>query len=203
MITPDDITIADFKSQFYRGFDYLPIYSNSIIYNAGNLVFYETDQLFYTCKTNGIIGQIPTNATYWTLTEANKYDFVWDEDIEEAFAEAKLYYRTANNMSDSGIRITFLYLAAHFLVTDLRANGVNSQFNAPVSSRSVGNVSEAYSIPDWMKSASLSFFTSTYYGYKYLTLTRPYRIANVFIVPTPRHAMDSTASIVVNSSLIP
>lgn len=194
-ITPDDLTVADFKAQFYRGFDYLPDYSNTTTYNAGDLVFYETNQLFYTCKTNGTVGQVPTNATYWTLTDANKYDFIWDADIEEAFAEAKLYFRQANNMNDSSVRITFLYLSAHFLVGDLRAQGLNTQFSAPVSSRGVGNVNEAYKVPDWMMKQSYSFFTTTYYGYKYLALIRPYLIGNVFVVPTPRHAMNSDANI--------
>lgn len=189
MIDVADITVDDFKAQFYRDFDYLPVWKDDKTYNIGDLVFYDSNQLFYTCKVNGTIATLPTDTDSWTLTVANKYDFVWDEDIEKAFIEAQQYFNPLSAKSDAGIKLNYLYLTAHFLVSDLRAGGTDSAFNAPVGSRGVGNVHESYTVPPWMEKESLSFFIGTYYGYKYLILTRPYRIANVFTFPTPRHAL--------------
>jgi len=72
MITPNDITVQDFKDQFYRDFDYLPVWSALTTYNVGDLVFYDVNQKFYTCKVDNTLGVIPTNTTNWTLTVANK-----------------------------------------------------------------------------------------------------------------------------------
>jgi len=190
MITPNDITVQDFKDQFYRDFDYLPVWSALTTYNVGDLVFYDVNQKFYTCKVDNTLGVIPTNTTNWTLTVANKKDYIWDEDISKAYEEAKITYNQASNSSDNSVMQSFLYLAAHYMVSDLRAGGLQSQSSGLVGSRSVGSVSESYVVPDWAKKETYSFYTTTYYGMKYLTLTRAYRIANVIVVPTPRHALS-------------
>ncbi len=172
-----DITVADFKAQFYRGFNYLPVWLNSQTYNIGDLVYYNVTELFYTCKTNGTTS-IPTTTADWTVTAGNIYDYVLDEDINGAYAEAGLVFNPNITATDAQFKLIFLYLAAHYLVCDLRAGGTKSGIQTIVSSRSVGSVSESYEIPKWMQKESLSFYVTTYYGVKYLNLTRIYRVGN-------------------------
>ena len=191
---PTTVTVTDFQNQFYRGFFYLPTWVNTTAYNVGTLVYYSVNDQFYTCILANT-GQLPTNTTYWSPAVANKYDFVWDQDITNAFAEALTSFAQPSQMTDATANLVYLYLSAHFLVNDIRANGVSSQFNAPLSSRAVGNVSEAYKVPDWMMKPSFSFYTTTYYGFKYLIMIRPYLIGNLFVVPTPRHALETVAGL--------
>lgn len=184
------ITIQDFKNLFYRDFDYLPVWIVDTIYNIGDVVFYDTTQKFYTCKVNGTVGVIPTNTANW---EVNPYlvktDYVWDEDIEKAFNETDATVLTKIN-TDAAFKQAYLYLSAHYLVGDLNANGLQSTGNGLLSSKAVGNVSVGYVVPEWAKKEGYSFYTTTYYGMKYLTLTRPYRIGNVIPFSTPRHSLN-------------
>jgi len=184
----DDITIQDFKNQFYRDFDYLPVWDEEETYNLGDDVFYNVNQKFYTCLADGTT-QVPTDTQKW-LVNANltKTDFVWNEDIEKAFEEAKATAFTGI-ISEISLKQAFLYLVAHYLVGDLNANGLQSTGNGLISSKTVGNVSASYIVPKWMQKESYSFYTTTYYGTKYLTLTRPYRIGNIIPLSTPRHSL--------------
>ncbi len=176
-----DITISDFKTQFYRFFKYLPVWSALSTYNIGEEVYYSVNRLFYTCKTNGTTS-VPTNATNWTLTVDDVNNYVLDADISSAYAEAGVVFNTNISATDAQFKLMFLYLAAHFLVGDMRAAGLQSGNQGIVESKQVGNVSIAYTIPEWMKKEALSFYTTTYYGYKYLAMTRIYRIGNVFAI---------------------
>jgi len=186
----DGITIQDFKDLFYRDFDYLPIWSEETTYNVGDTTFYDITQKFYTCKVNGTIGVVPTNTVNWdTNPYLVKKDYVWDEDIEKAYDEADATVLTKINTL-AALKQAYLYLSAHYLVGDLNANGLQSTGNGLLSSKAVGNVSVGYVVPEWAKKEGYSFYTTTYYGMKYLTLTRPYRIGNVIPFSTPRHALN-------------
>ncbi|MGL5113643.1 MAG: DUF4054 domain-containing protein [Flavobacterium sp.] len=176
-----DITVDDFKTQFYRFFKYLPTWSNANTYNIGDVVYYDANRLFYTCKTDGTTS-IPTTTANWCLKTDDVSNYILDADIESAFAEAGIVFNTNISATDAQFTLIFLYLAAHFLVLDMRAAGLQSGNQGIVESKQVGNVSIAYMIPEWMKKESLSFYTTTYYGYKYLAMTRIYRIGNVFAI---------------------
>lgn len=167
----ESITVQSFKDQFFRGFNYLPIWNSETIYNSGDVVYYETNGLFYICKTNGTVGFVPTNTTYWNLTQSVKANYVWDADITEAYREACTTFNPALFGTDDQIRLGYLYLSAHYLVCDLRANGATSLAASAVQSRSVGNVSETYAVPKWMsEDPILSFYATTSYGQKYLNM---------------------------------
>lgn len=146
MISVDDITVDDFKTWFYRDFNYyLPL-----------------------GKTE------PVSDCY--------KGYVTDQDINKAFIEAKMNFNAGLFDTDDNLKAVFLYLAAHYLCNDLQASdeGITSTGYFTVSSRSVGSVSESYDIPAWMKADSnLSFFTTTRYGQKYLSLIKPLLIGNV------------------------
>jgi len=109
-------------------------------------------------------------------------DYVTDFDIQKAFQEAIINFNPCLFSYDEQLKVTYLYLAAHYLVNDLQtsAQGVGSTSYAPVTSRSVGGVSESYQVPDWMiNDPYLAHFATTRYGQKYLSLIKPLTIGRV------------------------
>lgn len=111
-------------------------------------------------------------------------DYVMDSDITRAFQEAEINFNESLFGTDTSLKITFLYLAAHYLVNDLKAaeQGTNSSGEFAVSSRSIGGVSESYAIPNWMlNDPVLGQFATTKYGQKYISLIKPLLIGNVVV----------------------
>jgi hypothetical protein len=109
---------------------------------------------------------------------------VVDADITKAYDEAKVNFNEGLWASQEQIKIAFLYLAAHYLVSDIQASqqGLDSVSTFPVSSRSVGSVSESYQVPEWVsKSAYLSQFANTRYGLKFCSLIRPRLVAGIAV----------------------
>lgn len=108
---------------------------------------------------------------------------VFDADITKAFGEAGVNFNPGLFATDDAAKIAYLYLAAHYLVTDFQIandrNGLNSVGTGPVASRSVGPVSESYQVPAWVANDPvLSSFNTTRYGQKYLSIIRPLMIGN-------------------------
>jgi hypothetical protein len=181
------VTTADFRALFPRDFPYLPEYSAGQLYNAGNKVYYSTALLFYSCTVNGTIGVAP-NATPtppavspWIIVPDNIDNYVQDSDITRAFAEAQVNLNQALFSTDAQIKLGYLYLTAHYLVNDLRAalGGISASALFPALSRTVGSVTESYMIPDVYKDNPVfSFYTTTPYGLKYLSLILPQLVGN-------------------------
>lgn len=183
----NSITVSDFKAQFPRGFPYLPEYDNTALYNIGDRVYYATTKLFYDCTVNGTTGIAPTDIDNWTVVNGLSVDdYVLDSDIEAAFAEAKVTFNQGLFGDDAEIRLGYLYLTAHFLVNDLRASrgGIfGASIAGLMNSRSVGNVSEGYAIPEaYTKDPTLSFYAQSAYGMKYLSMVIPRLRGNVQVV---------------------
>lgn len=108
-----------------------------------------------------------------------------EKEINRAFMEARFNFNQAILGDDEGIRLAYYYITAHYLVMDARAvsGGAGATGSFPVSSRSVGSVSESYDIPQAYKdSPTLSYYTSTPYGMKYLSLIYPLLVGNVGVV---------------------
>lgn len=146
MITPQDVTVDDFKTWFSRDFLY-ETPAGSVIARPG-------------CPNN----------------------YVRDADIEKAFIEAQQVFNPALFSTDQQLRVPYYYLTAHYLVNDLQtsAQGIASTPYSMVTSRTVGSVSEAYQIPEWMiKDPILSAFATTRYGQKYISIIKPLLIGNV------------------------
>lgn len=110
-------------------------------------------------------------------------DYVYDSDITRAFAEAQIVFNQGLFGSDAQIKLAYLYVTAHYLVLDLRAaqagiSGAGGLF--PVSSRSVGNVSESYAVPDaYTNDPNLAIYAQTNYGMKYLSMVLPKLVGNM------------------------
>jgi len=145
------ITVAQFKTRFYRDFSFAN--QNPVQTEAA---------------------PPPVN-----------YDFIQDTDIQNAYNDAMpllnqglFSFQPGASNADAIITQGFLYLAAHCLCLNIKAAdaGVNSTGTGgfPVASRSVGSVSESYSIPkDYTDDPILAQYTQTAYGMKYLAMVLP------------------------------
>lgn len=181
----DSITVEDFKTLFKRDFAYLPVYDDEKLYNQGNRVYYPDTELFYDCLQNGTTGELPTEIDYWVQVADDTLNYIGDDDIEKAFSETKVNFNQSLFGDDDSIELGYLYMAAHFLVNDLKASmgGINASAAFPLSSRTVGNVSESYDIPQAYKDDPLlSFYTQSAYGLKFLSMVLPKIRGNVGVV---------------------
>lgn len=197
------ITVAQFKTQFYRDFPYLNIYSNTQVYNTGSVVYYPNTLLFYSGLMDALRGIAPVaqydhgykyddqstqydkNRKYWQKIDQDISNFIQDQDIENAFAEALIVVNPDLFSTDASATLGFLYMAAHFLCNDAMAavGGLSGTGRFPVAARTVGSVSETYQIPDvYKESPLLAAFTNSAYGLKYLTMVLPRLSGNMTAV---------------------
>lgn len=116
---------------------------------------------------------------------------ILDSDIAKAQDEARFNFNSAFFSSQANFTIGFNYLTAHYLVTDIRASsqGITGQFSWTESSKSVGSVSQSFSIPQRiMDDPNFAWLTKTNYGAKYLMLILPQMAGNVMTVCGRTHA---------------
>ncbi len=109
-------------------------------------------------------------------------NLVRDDDIEQAQADASFNVNQELFDSQGGWNRAFNYLTAHYLVEKLLAagEGLASQYNWLTASKSVGDVSESFVIPDRIKDdPMLAAFSKTRYGAMYLSIISPLLIGNV------------------------
>lgn len=119
-------------------------------------------------------------------------ELVQDVDIANAFSDAKALLNQSLLGSDANITLGYLYLSAHCLCLNIKAgdSGVNSGGTGgfPVTSRSVGSVSEAYQVPDAYKDDPiLAQYAQTAYGQKYLAMVLPKLRGNMVAVAGGAH----------------
>lgn len=175
------ITVDDFKTQFYRDFNFIDTWLVTTPYVVGNQVFYDVNRRFYD-NILDVTGGLPTDTLNWKqITDIA--GLVSDLDITNAFAEACISFNDTFFDDDDDIKLGYLYLAAHYLVNDLNAGGIDSASAGLANTRSVGNVSESYSIPQWMLDDKiLSFYAQSSYGRKYLNMILPKLTGNVVAI---------------------
>ena len=111
---------------------------------------------------------------------------VYNEDIEKAIQEAGVNFNQNLFSTKKTAILCFKYLTAFYLTLD--QNNANSCGNSGgvgiLSSRQVRNVSESFSVPQWVLSNPLySMYAQNGYGVKYLSLILPYLIAPINVVP--------------------
>lgn len=177
------VTVADFKVLFRRDFPFLPSYDATKIYNIGDKAFY--NGLFYESKSDGIINVLPSITASWNKVIDTQDNYILDEDITKAFSESQMLLNQGLFGSDAQIKIGYLYLSAHYLSNDIRTalQGVQSIGAQIMNSRTVGSVTESYTIPQaYIDDPILAFYTTTGYGMKYLSLVLPGTRGNVGVV---------------------
>ena len=176
----DNIAASDFRTQFPR---FSPQYLTDITYVSGktyfkdDIVYYET--LFYKAKKNTTA--LPTVTTEWELYNDSVLNYTQDSDILEAYGEAKINFNESLFPNEATALRVFLFLAAHYLTVDFQ-NALGSTKLGITTSKSVGSVSEGYTIPPYIQnSPALSIYCTTGYGIKYASLLYPYLIGNVML----------------------
>lgn len=110
---------------------------------------------------------------------------VLDADIGKAFQMANMAINPELWQGQGPYTIGYMYLAAHYLVMNLRASsqGVNGQFNWLQSSKGAGALSEGFAIPQQVLDNPLwSIYFKTNYGSQYMQLMLPLLVGQVFIV---------------------
>ena len=167
------VTVQQFKDYFYRDFPYLPLYNPSKVYFKGDIVF--SNDVAYQSLIDNNTDPLST-ATSWKVVNVSKDDYVTDQDILKAMSQAIITAKYCGDSDEEAINI-YLHLVAYYLVVDLKnaSQGVGSSYSAAVSSKSVGDVSESYAIPQWMLDNPMySMFAQNGYGLKYLSLIAPF-----------------------------
>jgi hypothetical protein len=108
---------------------------------------------------------------------------VTDYDIASAQNKAMAFNMTSALWgSQASFTTAYNLLAAHYLCEDLLAGGMglNGKAEWLTQSKTVGNVTESYAIPDRiLKSPYLSKLSKTTYGAQFLELVSPQLIGNV------------------------
>lgn len=101
---------------------------------------------------------------------------VLDTDITKAFGLTELAINPVLWGSQNAYTTGYLFLAAHFLVLNIRAStqGLNGQYNWAQNSKAVSGVAEAFTIPDRIaNNPDFMQYTKTNYGAQYLNLLWP------------------------------
>lgn len=110
---------------------------------------------------------------------------ITDADITKAQGEANFNINEGLFSSQANFNIGFNYLTAHYLTVDIKASsqGIYGSFNWPEQSKSVGSVSQSFSIPQRiLDNPMFSFYTTSPYGAKYLNLILPQLSGQIFTV---------------------
>jgi len=108
---------------------------------------------------------------------------VRDKDIDSAIAEMEAVINQGLYPTEATCQQAKLYLTAHFLQKDLDAAASGGQSAYNQNSRSADGISESLSIPDWMNQGEFAFYATTYWGQKWLILTKPYLDGAIFAIP--------------------
>lgn len=111
---------------------------------------------------------------------------VLDTDIAKAYGQVNFAINQGLFTKQENYTLGYLWLAAHWLVVDLRASsqGISGRYNWLEASKSVGNVSSSYSIPQRiLDNPTFAMLSQTQYGAKYLQLLLPALAGQIFIAP--------------------
>lgn len=110
---------------------------------------------------------------------------VVDADITNALGDTAFNFNEALFGTQAEFTLAYLLLTAHFLVTNLQASaqGISGQYNWLQASKSVGSVSESFSIPQRiLDNPELAMYSKTRYGAKFLMLLLPRLVGQMFTV---------------------
>lgn len=110
---------------------------------------------------------------------------VLDVDVLNAFNLVDITINQALWDNQTQFQIGYGYLAAHFLVLNLRASsqGLNGQYTFLQNSKSVGSVSESFTIPQRViDNPDFAQYFKTNYGAMYMQLVWPQLAGQMFSV---------------------
>lgn len=116
---------------------------------------------------------------------------VLDADITKAYGQTNFNFNPGLFSDQQNYTIGYLLLAAHFLVIDLRmsSQGISGRYSWVQASKSVGSVSESFSIPQRiLDNPELAMLSQTNYGAKFLQLILPQLAGQIYSVFGGTHA---------------
>lgn len=111
---------------------------------------------------------------------------VLDSDISKAYGQVNFAINPALFINQENYTLGYLWLSAHWLVTDLRASsqGISGQYNWLENNKAVGSVSAGFQVPQRiLDNPSFAMLSKTNYGAKYLQLILPQLAGQIFIAP--------------------
>ena len=117
-------------------------------------------------------------------TDPDNQEYITDADIQIAFGQAKVNFPIALFDEENG-KIAFLFLVAHYLCMDMKMaqNGLNQQEQYAMTSKSVGDVSASYGVPQkFLNNPLYNYLSTSLYGMKYLSLLYPRTIGAMNVV---------------------
>jgi hypothetical protein len=117
---------------------------------------------------------------------------VLDADISKAMVQTRVSINQALFPTQEAYGIGYNLLTAHNMVINIRASsqGVNGQFSWLQNSKSVGNVNEAFTIPQRMiDNPYWAFFSKTNYGIQYFEQILPQLTGAGFTAYGPARAL--------------
>lgn len=107
-----------------------------------------------------------------------------DQDITNAFMETTVNFNPDLWWDQSTYTMGYLLLSAHFLCVNIQSSsqGISGQYNWTPASKSVGSVSESFSIPQRiLDNPEFAMLAQTNYGARYLQLLLPQLTGQIFI----------------------
>jgi len=110
---------------------------------------------------------------------------VLESDIVKAFAFTDIQINQALWSSQNAYQVGYYLLAAHYLVTNLRASsqGLNGQYSFLENSKGVGPASQGLSIPQKiLDNPEWAMLCKTNYGAQYIQLVLPNLVGAVYTV---------------------
>jgi hypothetical protein len=105
-----------------------------------------------------------------------------DKDINSAISEALAVFNGDLYPTEDTCKQALYYLTAHFLQSDIDAADSGGQGQFLQNSRSADGISESVNIPEWILKGELAIYATTYYGLKWLLLSKPYMDGAVYSV---------------------
>lgn len=178
----DSLTAQQFKTQFPR---FSPQYLSDITY-VQEKTYFKDDEVyyngaFYICVAETTVSVPAPNNEKWKIYNDSVLNYTQDTDILNSYKEAKVNFNESLFIDDETALMVFLYLAAHYLTIDFN-NAIGANNIGITTSKSVGSVSEGYTIPPYItNNPALSAYATTGYGIKYGTLLYPYLIGNIML----------------------
>lgn len=130
---------------------------------------------------------IPTFKAYFTRDFPYGTDpqiSILDSDIGKAYGQVNFAINPALFSNQEQYTLGYLWLAAHWLVTDLRASsqGIAGQYNWLETAKGVGSVSSSFAIPQRiLDNPRFAMYSKTRYGAKFLELILPKLSGQIFI----------------------
>ena len=178
------ITVEEFKVFFRRDFPYLPVYDSNKTYWTNDEVYYSSNEQFYISLVDNNMASI-TDTTAWQRIQEDIDNYIIDEDIANVIEQAVVIIPDNVGIPCGVYKLLCYYLSAHLLVDTIKTSnaGLASQMTGIVTGKSVGSVSQQFGIPQsLLNDQLLSFYITSQYGLKYLTLILPYLRGNISCV---------------------